>query len=96
MHITPQTCRPGERLVAGRPYCFNMRLVAEHDARVRVSANDGADLTAKPLSELALLISDCRALFYEPDYPEDFHRRLVAERARRNVDTGGALISMVA
>jgi len=85
-----QTCRPGERLVAGRPYIFNMRLLNEHEARERVEAAERADLTAKPKTELALLIMDCGTLFHEWDYPTDLHRRLVAERARRGIDTGGA------
>lgn len=97
MHIQPITetrpCRPGERMVDGRPYVFNLRLLNEHEARERVAAVGG--LRALPLSELALLISDCRSLSYEPDYPEDLHRRLVAERARRGIDTGGATVGAV-
>jgi hypothetical protein len=77
-------------MVAGRPAIFNMRLVNEYEARVRVAANEHADLSAKPLSELSLLIGDCHALFYEPDYPAPFLRRLIAERAYRGIDTGGA------
>ncbi len=86
--------RPGERMVAGRPYCFNMRLLNEHLARERVATHEAADLTQLSREEIAGLVYDCHALAYEPDYPEALHRRLVDERTRRGLDSGGAPIGV--
>lgn len=55
-------CRPGERLVYGRPYVFNMDLLRLHEAHEAVQAALGADLSAMSYEDLTGLLYSCQTV----------------------------------
>jgi hypothetical protein len=75
--------RPGERLVAGRPYVFNQDTLNDYEAALAV-CNAPADLSALSASEFArLLYAAIRVAAFTCNQVVTALDRLEAERARR-------------
>lgn len=85
--MTPaHECRPGERMVAGRVFCFNAELLNDHLAAEAV-ANAPASLSGLDESALALLSHRCGRLWSLNEGRDGpwtkLRLRVEAERRRR-------------
>jgi len=63
-------CRPGERLVHGRPAIFDLRLLNEHEARVAVMGAP-ADLSGLDFEALNALSTKAHRIAPRPSVTED-------------------------
>lgn len=88
------TLRPGERLLAdGTVWVFNSKLQLDAIAREVVEANVGADLHGLSDEALSgLLYDSLRVLGLDRTDAQarQLGNAVAAERARRDIDTGGA------
>lgn len=80
---TTTTLRPGERLLAGKPYVYDQTLLNEHLAAERL-ASVPADLSALSFDDLSGLLYDCGLVRrrHDPAHRE-LAGRVAAERATR-------------